>query len=128
MVPKVTPKNDAAWKLVGDYNFPFGRVARQQSETVTVDSSVLSAYAGTYRQDNSRTTITVTVENGILQAQFGGDSNTGPKLALKAVSDTTFTGYGNPNDEITFVRSGNGEVKECILISDGPAIRAARVK
>jgi hypothetical protein len=50
------------------------------------------------------------------------------KLPLKAMTETTFTGHGNPNDEITFVRSPNGEIRECILISDGLAVRAIRVK
>ena len=52
------------------------------------------------------------------------------KLPLEAMTETTFTGHGNPNDEITFVRSPNGETetRECILISDGPAVRAIRVK
>jgi ketosteroid isomerase-like protein len=127
-VVHVWAKNDAGWKLVGDYNFPFGRITRQQTETVKVDPSVLSSYAGRYQQENSLTAITLTVENGNLQAQFGNDTSTSPKLPLKAVTDTTFTGHGNPNDEITFVRSANGEVGECILISDGPAVRAIRVK
>lgn len=70
----------------------------------------------------------VTVDNGILQAQFGGDSDPSPKVALKPISDTTFTGFGSATDEITFVRSANGEVRECILIGDGPAVRATRVK
>ena len=99
-----------------------------QGETVKVDPNALSAYTGTYQQDNNPATIIVTIDNGILQAQFAGDSDPGPKVALKPVSDTTFTGYGSPTDEITFVRSANGEVRECILIGDGPAIRATRVK
>ena len=127
-VVHVWAKTDAGWKLVGDYNFPFGRVAKPQSDTVKVDPTALAAYIGTYKQDNNPGTITVTVDNGVLQAQFGGSSDPGPKVPLKPVSDTTFTGFGSPTDEITFVRSANGEVRECILIGDGPATRAARVK
>ena len=127
-VVHVWAKNETGWKLVGDYNFPFGRVARQQTEGVKVDASALSSYTGTYRQEDSLTTIILTVENGTLQAQFSNDTSTSSKLPLKAISDTTFTGHGTPNDEITFVRSPNGEVRECILIGDGPAVRATRVK
>ena len=127
-VVHVWGKNEAGWKLVGDYNFSFGRVARQQTEAVKVDSSILASYAGTYRQEDSLTAMTLTVENGSLQAQFSSDTSTSSKLPLKAITDTTFTGHGNPNDEITFVRSPNGEVRECILIGDGPAVRAIRVK
>jgi len=127
-VVHVWAKTDTGWKLAGDYNFPFGRVARPQAETVKVDPNALSSYTGTYKQDNNPGTIIVTVDNGILQAQFGGDSDPSPKVALKPISDTTFTGFGGPTDEITFVRSANGEVRDCILIGDGPAIRASRVK
>ena len=127
-VVHVWAKNEAGWKLVGDYNFPFGRVTRQQTDAVKVDSSVLSSYAGIYLQEDSLAVMTLTVENGSLQAQFISDTGMSPQLPLKAVTDTTFTGHGNPNDEITFVRSPNGEVRECILISDGPAVRARRVE
>jgi ketosteroid isomerase-like protein len=127
-VVHVWAKDDTGWKLVGDYNFPFGRIPRQHGEPVTVDASALSSYAGTYRQENSPTTLLVTLDNATLHVQFVTDASTSPKLPLKAITDTTFTGFGNPNDEITFVRSPNGEVKECIFIGDGPAARAFRVK
>lgn len=119
-------KDQAGWKLVGDYTFPFGRVPRK-AEPVKIDPSVFSAYAGTYRDQAGSNTVMFTVENGALQAQFRNAADTSPKFPLKAISDTTFAGV-NPGDEITFVRSSNGEVNECIFIGDGPAVRQFRVK
>jgi len=122
-------KNDAGWRLIGDYTFPFGRVLPQQTEAVKVEPGVLSAYAGTYRDEPSATTFIVTVDAGVLQGQVQNetDTNPSPKVPLKPVSNTTFTGF-NPNDEVTFVRSPSGEVREVILLGDGPALRAVRVK
>jgi ketosteroid isomerase-like protein len=119
-------KDQSGWKLVGDYTFPFGRVVRK-TEPVKVDPTVFAAYAGTYRDEGGANTIMFTVDNGALQAQFRNATDTSPKFPMKALSDTTFAGV-NPGDEITFVRSSNGEVNECILIGDGPAVRQFRVK
>ena len=119
-------KDQSGWKLVADYTFPFGRVTRK-AEPVKIDPSVFAAYAGTYRGEGGTNTITFTVDNGALQAQFRNATDTSPKFPLTALSDTTFAGV-NPGDEITFVRSSNGEVNECILIGDGPAVRQFRVK
>jgi ketosteroid isomerase-like protein len=122
-VVHVWGKDAGGWKLVGDYAFPFGRNPAPQRDAVTVDAKVMSTYAGAYRTEN--TTITLSVEDGVLQAQFGGPGGAGGKQPLKPLSDTTFA-LGT--DEITFVRSSTGEVGELILITDGPASRAYRVK
>ena len=45
-VVHVWAKDAGGWKLVGDYNFPFGRVARQQRETVKSDGSGLTRIQG----------------------------------------------------------------------------------
>ena len=122
-VVHVWGKDASGWKLVGDYAFPFGRNPTQQGEAVKVDAKVLSAYAGAYRTENS--TITLSVEKDVLQAQFTGSMGDGAKQPLKPLSDTTFA---LRTDEITFVRSSTGEVRELILITDGPALRASRIK
>ena len=123
----VWAKNEGGWKLVADYTFPFGRVPRPKTEAVKLDQSILSAYAGTYRDENTPTTITLSVEDGVLLAQWSNGVDTSPKLPLKPVNETTFVGMGNPNDEVTFVRSARGEVRELIIIGEGPASRALRV-
>ena len=122
-VVHVWGKDAGGWKLVGDYAFPFGRIPTQQVDAVKVDGKVLSAYAGVYRTENTK--ITLSVDDGVLQAQFSGATGEGGKQPLKPLSDTTFA-LGT--DEITFVRSSTGEVPELILITDGPASRAYRVK
>jgi hypothetical protein len=123
----VWAKNNAGWRLIADYTFPFGRVLPEQTKSVNVEPSVLSAYAGTYHDEPSATTFTVTVDAGSLQGQFQNGTDPSPKVPLKPLSDTTFTGF-NPTDEVTFVRSPTGEVRELIFIGDGPALRAVRVK
>jgi ketosteroid isomerase-like protein len=120
----VWARNDQGWKLVGDYTFPFGRIPTEHTQAVTVTPATLASYAGTYRDQMS--TITVTVENGGLMAQWSNPFDTFPKSPLRPVTDTTFAGDGT--DELTFVRSPAGEVRELIIVSDGPASRAVRVK
>ena len=122
----VWAKDSGTWKLVGDYTFPFGRMPRQQTTAPTVSPAVLSAYAGTYGFESGSFTISFTVENGVLNAQWINPFDTSPKMPLTAISETTFTGSGT--DEITFVRSASGEVRELIVVSDGPSSRAIRVK
>ncbi len=122
----VWAKDSGAWKLVGDYTFPFGRMPRQQTTAPTVSGTVLSAYAGTYRFESGSSTVSFTVENGVLSLQWINPFDTSPKMPLTAMSETTFTAPGT--DEITFVRSASGEVRELIVVSDGPASRATRVK
>lgn len=125
-VVHIWAKDSTGWKLVGDYNFPYGRVPRQLTEGVKVEAIALSAYAGMYRQEHTSATLSVTAEKGALQGQWSNPENTGPQFPLKPISDTTFVApVGN---ELTFVRSANGEVQEIILISDGPAVRVVKIK
>jgi ketosteroid isomerase-like protein len=119
----VWAKNDQGWKLVGDYTFPFGRAPRTQGAAVAVPDATLQEYAGKYRDQNA--TITLSVEKGSLMAQWSDSTTTYPKVPLTPISDTTFGGIGS--DELTFVRSPDGEVREFIMVGDGPAVRVARV-
>lgn len=122
----VWAKNEQGWQLVGDYTFPFGRVPSERKEMVAVEPAVFSVYAGTYREEsNPSRTYTFTVEDGVLHGQMSRPGHTTPKQPLKAISDTTFA--GSPW-EFTFVRSSSGEVREVLLVWDGPAIRAFRIK
>ena len=71
----------------------------------------------------------MTVDNGVLNAQFSSPFDTSgpsPKLPLTPMTDTTFVGV--ESNEFTFVRSPSGDVREIILISDGPASRAIKEK
>jgi ketosteroid isomerase-like protein len=125
----VWAKNDEGWKLVGDYTFPFGRVPREKKSPTSVDPRALSAYAGTYRYEVGFGTVKMTVDNGVLNAQFSNpfdSSGPSPKLPLTPLTETTFVGSGT--DEFTFVRSLSGDVREFIVVSDGPASRAIKEK
>ena len=125
----VWAKNEEGWKLVGDYTFPFGRVPREKKSPVNIDPRVLSTHVGTYRFEDGVGTVTMTVDNGVLNAQFSSSSDTSgpsPKLPLTPVTEMTFLGVGT--EEFTFVRSPNGDVREFIVISDGPASRAIKEK
>ena len=121
----VWAKDADGWKLVGDYTFPYGRAPRTaKTPPPAVSAAVLSAYAGTYRGESGPASLSFTVENGALTMQWITPLDTSPKMPLEVVSDTTFTAPGG--DEITFVRSAEGQVREVILFSDGPAARWTR--
>ena len=86
-VVHIWARDSTGWKLVGDYNFPYGRIPRQSTDGVKVEATTLSAYAGVYRQEHTPATLTVTSENGTLQGQWSNPENTGPKFPLKPISD-----------------------------------------
>jgi ketosteroid isomerase-like protein len=114
------------WKLVADYTFPFGRVPREKVAPISVAPDVLSAYAGTYREDHSPNVITVTVEKGALVSQWQYAGQEPFTIPLPAVTDTTFAG---PNQtEVVFIRAPTGAVRELLVVGDGPAVRAVRNK
>ncbi len=123
----VWSKDATGWKLVGDYTFPFGRMPREKINAPTVSPTVLSSYAGTYRFETGSGAVSFAVENGALTSQFV--NSLGPpsqKMPLTALSETTFDGLSG--DEVTFVRGPNGDVRELIIVGEGPASRAIRVK
>ena len=122
----VWARNDQGWKLVVDYTFPFGRVPREQTNAPSLSPAVLSSYAGTYRLESGSGAVSFAVENGALTSQFvNALGPPSPKMPLTALSETTFDGLNG--DEVTFVRGPNGDVRELIIVGEGPASRAIRV-
>ena len=112
---------------MGDYTFPFGRMPREKINAPTLSPTVLSSYAGTYRFETGSGAVSFAVENGALTSQFVNSLGPpSPKMPLTALSETTFDGLNG--DEVTFVRGPNGDVRELIIVGEGPASRGIRVK
>lgn len=120
----VWSKNADGWRLVSDYTFPFGRIPRPQSPSVSPTPTALSAYAGAYRDQDGWTTLNVTVDKGTLNIQWATPLDKGNSAPLNPITETTFL-WGN--DELTFVASPGGKVNELIVVSDGPAGRFTKV-
>ena len=80
------------------------------------------------RLENGPGTVEFAVENGALTAKFANTfvEPSAPAMPLSPLSETTFGGLGG--EEVTFVRGPNGEVRELIIVGDGPASRATRAK
>jgi ketosteroid isomerase-like protein len=112
------------WKLVADYTFPFGRVPRGPATPPAVPADVLAAYAGTYSVEGAPTVIEITVEKGSLVGKWQRPGQPPFTLPLAPVNDTTFAAQGQ--DDVVFVRSAAGAVRELLLVGDGPAVRAIR--
>ena len=115
------------WKLVADYTFPFGRTPREPTTPPAVPADVLATYAGTYLMEGAPTVITITVGKGGLVGQWQAPGQPEPfTMPLTPVNDTTFAGANG--DDVVFVRSAAGAVRELLMLGDGPAARAIRTQ
>ena len=122
----VWAKDQSGWKMVVDHFYPYGRIPREKAPPASVEPQVLAAYTGTYRPEVGVNRVAITVENGTLTAQWTTPGETFPKAPLIPITDTTFRAPAT--DEFTFVRSPDGEVREIVVVSDGPAERLLKVK
>jgi ketosteroid isomerase-like protein len=117
-------RDKTGWKLVADYTFPFGRLPRPAATPPSEAADVLSAYAGTYRLEQDVAVIAVKVDGASLVAQWQAPGQDPWAMPLTAATQTTFLG---PNQmELVFVRTAGGEVRELLILGDGPATRAIR--
>jgi hypothetical protein len=122
----VWAKDQSGWKMVVDHFYPYGRIPREKAPPATVAPQVLEAYTGTYRPQVGVNRVAITVENGTLTAQWTTPVETFPKAQLIPITDTTFRAPAT--DEFTFVRSPDGQVREIVVVSDGPAERLLKMK
>lgn len=118
-------RDERGWKLVGDYTFPFGRLPRANVGQTVVAASSLDAYAGSYQAAGQGIVFTVTAQGGQLHGKWkvadGPESDAAP---LTPIDDATFVGLDGA--EFTFVRNAAGQVKQIVILGDGPAVRASR--
>jgi Domain of unknown function (DUF4440) len=109
-------RRDGRWQVLQIQGTPMPATPA----AVTIDSGVLTSYAGRYQQDNGLL-VTLTLENGGLSLQVDGRQ----KLALTADSASHFTlpaGAG----EITFATSSSGTTYE-VRRGNGIVIKGIRM-
>jgi ketosteroid isomerase-like protein len=120
----VWARDNDGWKLVADYIFPFGRVPREPGAPLVIPTDVLAAYVGRYRVEHEPTVIEITTGKGGLTGRWLRPGQEPFTSQLTPINDTTFAGQGQ--DEVIFVRSAAGAVRELVLLRDGPAVKATR--
>ncbi len=94
---------------------------RLETPPATVDAKIFDAYIGQY-QLAPNFILTITVENGKLQAQATGQ----PRVELAAISETKFR-ITVVDAEITFIRDENGVVTGLELFQGGRNMPAKRL-
>lgn len=94
----------------------------EERKAITVDEKTLEKYVGQY-QPPQGSVITVTMENGKLMRQIGGQ----PKVELFAESETDFFLKGN-DLQIKFVTDSQGHVTGQFLRRGGRDVLAPKIK
>jgi len=117
-------RDKTGWKLVADYSLPFGRTPRPAGTPASVPLAALSPCVGTYRFEQDNTFIDIKVDGANLVAQWHVPVQEPFTVPLAAATQTTF--YGPNESEYVFVRTADGNVRELLILGDGPATRAIR--
>lgn len=121
---RVWVKDATGWKVASEQQRMVGRQRHDKTATGFPPKDVLSLYVGKFRNERMNREVEFAIEGDALVARWIFPETTRQPFTMIPITDTTFDGFAR--DEITFVRSPDGRVREFIQVWEGPAFLFVR--